>query len=129
MALQLVNHKEAEVNSKEAEEIVSKKEQKEKESKKVDLCENHYKCNVCNFKREKQITLGKHMNTKHIQNTKKSEDWKSQLETKDIVTSVKKNACKAKLYCGECDFSSTNKKSLKKHVEKVIHNDNDSEIS
>lgn len=48
---------------------------------------------------------------------------------KDNVKSVKNNSCKTQFYCDECDFSSTNKKSLKKHMDKGIHTEKYSDIS
>ena len=62
------------------------------------------------------------MNTKHEQDSSKSKNAKTALEIKDNVNSVKKNACQTKLYCDDCNFCSINKKTLKKHIDKCLHN-------
>jgi hypothetical protein len=95
----------------------------EEENMKFASSETKYECKVCNFKSEKQITLNKHMNTKHVQDSSKSKEMKAN------VKSVKNNSCKTQFYCDECDFSSTNKKSLKKHMDKGIHTEKNSDIS
>ena len=63
-----------------------------------------FKCEKCEFKCDKFITLKKHSNTKHMdQNNLK-------------VDNIKSN--KGKFLCDECPIGLKNKKSLKKHKEK-----------
>ena len=95
-------------------------EEKDVEDEAV-ISDPKYECSLCNFKSEKQITLNKHMNTKHEEC--KSNATSNTQEIKEHRNSFVKNTLKAKFYCDVCDFSSTNKKSLKKHMDKGIHTD------
>ena len=47
----------------------------------------------------------------------------------DYINIVQNNSSKTKFYCNECDFSSTDKKTLKKHMDKYIHTNKYSDIS
>ena len=117
MSIQLDVTKEKEVIS---EDFADKDNDKVQEGpEKVSSSEPEYKCDLCNFKSEKLITLNKHKNTKHDHNQIKNIETKSEL--KKLGEKSKDHALKAKFYCDMCDFSSTNKKTLKKHIEKGNH--------
>ena len=56
---------------------------------------------MCDYKVQKEITLKKHINTKHSR--------------KDTLYGLASNALAASYFCDECEYSCHNKKSLKKH--------------
>ena len=91
--------------------IMNEVERKEKEIPKdgteteASLQKPAFKCEKCEYTSDKEITLNKHMNTRHIIENKKSDDNK---EYED----------KHNFNCDECSFSSKNKKNLKKHKDK-----------
>ena len=91
--------------------IMNEVERKEKEKPKdgtdteASLPKPVFKCEKCEYASDKEITLKKHMNTRHIIENKKSDDKK---EYKD----------KHNFICDECSFSSKNKKTLKRHKDK-----------
>ena len=78
-----------------------------------------FKCEKCSYRCKKEITLNKHMNTKH--GDKNSDIVILQLETTLTPTKPAKNN---KFFCDECDYGCSNKKILKKHKGKD-HNHQD----
>ena len=63
-----------------------------------------YKCDVYEYQSEKEITLNKHKNTKHL-NLKKN--------NMDISVSTLEKSLK--FFCDECDYTCQTKKILKRH--------------
>ena len=63
--------------------------------------------------------MNKHKNTKHEQDQFQNIETESEL--KKLGKKGKDNFLKAKFYCDVCDFSSTNKKTLKTNMEKGNH--------
>ena len=69
------------------------------------LCKKH-QCDVCDYECEKEITLKKHKNTKHIDVNNRNGDKDCQ-----VTTTIKSTH----LYCNECDYSCQKFFFLKKH--------------
>ena len=101
MALQLMQHfsKKVESNEKEKTEDI--------ETIKSAPLEHVFKCEKCEYTAEKEITLKKHINTKHIEQKSQSE--------------VKKHENRVNFFCDECNFTCKTKKNLNKHKEKNHH--------
>jgi hypothetical protein len=116
ISLQLVNTKEQEISNKASPNTDDHKYDKEKQ--KVSTSEPSFKCEMCIFKCEKIITMNKHKNTKHESCVNGNKDNKSVQDTKKHDDSDKEKVSKGKWYCDECNFSSSNKKTLKKHKDK-----------
>ena len=79
-----------------------------------------FKCEKCSYRCRKEITLNKHMNTKHVDKnsdivTIQSEKTLKPTKPADEYQKEKENS---KFFCDECDYGCTNKKSLKKHKSK-----------
>ena len=72
----------------------------------VDGPKKKHQCDVCDYECEKEITLKKHKNTKHIDANNRSGDKDCQ-----VTTTIKSTH----LYCDECDYSCQTKNNLKKH--------------
>jgi hypothetical protein len=72
----------------------------EKNTAIVDNYEKWYHCNMCDYRVKREITLMKHMNTKH-----------SRHDTPDEMSGNVVASC----YCDECEYTCQYKKSLKKH--------------
>ena len=85
---------------------------------KISKPEPSFKCDLCSYKCEKIITRNKHKNTKHESGKIDNIEGKSAQNNKKLADSSKDNVSKGKLYCDECNFSSSNKKTFKKHKEK-----------
>ena len=64
-----------------------------------------FSCVECNYRCEKEITLKKHCNTKHLVRNKTCDEGQE-------------SALKAKFFCDECSFSCSTKKSLNNHKTK-----------
>ena len=120
MALQLVKYIEKDMSNKDSnkdnnnEDIIQEKEA-------VTISGPEFKCDLCSFKSEKLITLNKHINTKHESQKTHCVDAINEINTKKHSDDGKKTVSKAKFYCDECEFSATNKKTLKKHMVKDHH--------
>ena len=75
--------------------------------------EEMFKCEKCNYRCRKEITLNKHMNTKHV--NKNSDIVTIQLEETLKPTKPAEEFQKLKennkFFCDECDYDFTNKKS------------------
>ena len=89
-------------------EIKQTKKDKINESTEVedDLPLKKHQCDVCGYLCEKEITLKKHKNTKHVNVNHKEKDEDGQVTTQTKCT---------QLYCDQCEFSCKTKKNLKKH--------------
>ena len=79
-------------------ESTDKDMENKKNTATVDNLEKWYHCNMCDYRVKREITLMKHMNTKH-----------SRHDTPDGMNS---NGV-ASLYCDECEYTCQYKKSLK----------------
>ena len=73
----------------------------EKDTATVDNYEKWYNCSMCDYRVKKEITLQKHINTKHSR--------------KDTLDGIASDGLAASYFCDECEYSCHNKKSLKKH--------------
>ena len=62
--------------------------------------------------------MNKHNNTKHESGKIDNIEGKSTQNNKKLADSSKDNVSKGQLYCDECNFSSSNQKTFKKHKEK-----------
>lgn len=103
---QSTNFKSVTVNQKEMERNKDSHGEKENDSVKTDFL---VKCDLCSYQCEKQITLKKHMNTKHMDQIKNGHQKQI-----DVI----ENVGKAKFYCDQCNYSCNLKKGLKKHKTK-----------
>ena len=114
ISLQLeVNTKEKEISNKASPNVDDCKDDEEKQ--KVSTSEPSFKYDLCSFKCEKIITMNIHKNTKHESCVNGKRENKSAQNNKKHVDSDKEEVSKGKWYCNECNFSSSNKKTLKKH--------------
>ena len=124
MALQIVSYIEKGMSSKAFTED-HKDQDKVQDKEEVTISEPEFECHQCSFKNEQLLTLNRHMNTKHENQKIRSVDTKNKLNKKKNCDDGKKTISMVKFFCDECDFSSTNKKTLKKHKTKDHHIDND----
>ena len=116
ISLQLVMTKQKEISNEDSPNMVDSKDYEDKEN--ISTPEPSFKCDLCNYKCEKITTMNKHKNTKHESGTNENVESKSAQNNKELADSYQGKGSKGKLYCDECDFSSSNKKTFKKHKEK-----------
>jgi hypothetical protein len=93
---------------------------KDLEKDEASEAEEMFKCEKCSYRCRKEITLNKHMNTKHVDKNSDIVAIQSEktLKPTNPGDDYKKERENSKFFCDECGYGCTNKKSLKKHKSK-----------
>ena len=118
-AMQIENVKEADYNTKKDKtESSVEKNTNEQEDKRNHTYKTLLKCEACDFTSKNEISLKKHINTKHVEH--KCEKCPAQFQTSIELLKHRAEHQESdkggKFNCDECSCRYTNKKNLKKHM-------------